>query len=76
MLWSAAGIAWMYNCWPPYAWEVAPADWVPARLNGGGVPEWNDCFSYDCLVFNHEKKCEEFDELIMPAYYECKQGGD
>lgn len=21
----------------------------PTRLKGGGVPEWNDCFSYDCL---------------------------
>lgn len=21
----------------------------PTKLNGGGVAEWNDCFSYDCF---------------------------
>ena len=47
MLCKAAGIAWMYSCWAPYWADVAPAVCVPAKLNGGGVPEWNDCFSYD-----------------------------
>lgn len=29
----------------PYVCEVCPVVWFPAKLNGGGVPEWNDCFS-------------------------------
>lgn len=39
----------MYSCCVLYACpDEAPAFCVPAKLNGGGVPEWNDCFSYDC----------------------------
>lgn len=53
ILCRAAGMAWMYNCWP-YAWDVAPAVCVP-KLKGGGVPEWNDCFSYDCSAFNDNR---------------------
>lgn len=52
MLCKAAGIAWIYNCWP-YACDVAPVACVPAKLNGGGVPEWNDCFSYDWKINSH-----------------------
>ena len=48
ILWCGAGIAGIYICCAPYACaDVAPAVCVPAKLNGGGVPEWNDCLSYD-----------------------------
>lgn len=49
MLCKAAGIAWMYNCCAPYAWDVAPPVCVPGKLNGGGVPEWKGCLSYDWI---------------------------
>lgn len=48
MLWCGAGIAGMYKCPALYACaELAAPVCVPAKLNGGGVPEWNDCLSYD-----------------------------
>jgi len=46
ILWCpAAGI----GKYMPYGWaEVPPAVCVLGMLNGGGVPEWKLCFSYDC----------------------------